>query len=53
MFLPFILAILLRACVTFNLNNFFLYYKDCQSKLNLSTKTKELLKGIAKRQGFV
>jgi hypothetical protein len=51
-FLPFILAISPRACVTFNHDDFFLHHKDRRSRLDLSTETKELLEGIARRRGF-
>jgi hypothetical protein len=52
-FLPFILAILPRACASFNLNKFFQYYKDCRYRLDLIIETKELLERIARRRGFI
>jgi hypothetical protein len=52
-FLPFILATSPRACVSFDLGGFSQQHKDHRFRLDLSIETKELLEGIARRQGFI
>jgi hypothetical protein len=52
-FLPFILAISPRACVSFDLDRYFRYHEDRRCGLQLSVETKGLLEGIARRRGFI
>jgi hypothetical protein len=52
-FLPFILAISPRACVSFNLGEFLRYQADHRCKLDLSIEAKGLLDEIARRRGLI
>jgi hypothetical protein len=52
-FLPFILVISPRACVSFNLGEFLQYQTDHRCRLDLSIEAKGLLDGIARRRGLI
>jgi len=52
-FLPFILVISPRACVSFNLDGFLRYQTDHRCRLDLSIEAKGLLEGIARRRGLI
>ncbi len=52
LFLPFLLATSPRACISFDLEDFFQKHKGRRCRLDLSIESKQLLQGIAGRRGF-